>query len=65
MRSRLAAGSLVLSLGAVAGCSGTDAEPIPSVTQASPQDWPDASSAQPNSTGLTTPAPKPMTERTA
>ena len=37
-RSRLAVGSLVLSLGAVAGCSGTDAEPIPSVTQ--PTDLP-------------------------
>ncbi|MFC7723507.1 PQQ-dependent sugar dehydrogenase [Nocardioides sp. GCM10028917] len=38
MRSRLAVGSLVLSLGAVAGCSGTDAEPIPRVTQ--PTDLP-------------------------
>ncbi|MGF9754075.1 PQQ-dependent sugar dehydrogenase [Microvirga sp. 0TCS3.31] len=38
MRSRLAVGSLVLSLGAVAGCSGTDAEPIPQVTQ--PTDLP-------------------------
>ncbi|MBD3926701.1 PQQ-dependent sugar dehydrogenase [Nocardioides cavernae] len=38
MRSRLAVGSLVLSLGAVAGCSGTDTEPIPRVTQ--PTDLP-------------------------
>ena len=38
LRSRLAVGSLVLSLGAVAGCSGTDAEPIPRVTQ--PTDLP-------------------------
>jgi glucose/arabinose dehydrogenase len=38
MRSRLAVGSLVLSLGAVAGCSGTDADPIPQVTQ--PTDLP-------------------------
>ena len=38
MRSRLAVGSLVLSLAAVAGCSGPDAEPIPRVTQ--PTDLP-------------------------
>ena len=45
--------------------SGPSSAPRPSVTQAQPQVPPDASSAQPNTTGLTTPAPKPITERTA
>jgi hypothetical protein len=46
---------------------------MPSVAQATPQAKlspverppPARSSAQPNTTGLTTPAPKPTTERTA